>query len=96
MLDINEILRAQACDNLPREVSHDTQLANRAPDQPEGRREALPVDSADAGGDQADAGDVIGICADPFCGKPVTRETGHVHSIRGLEPYACHHSCIPF
>lgn len=85
MFDINEILRAQACDNLPREVCHDTQLANRVPDESEGCGEALPVDEADAGGDQADAGaviDICDICAE--CGKPVT----------AADPY--HIACIPF
>jgi hypothetical protein len=82
VFDINEILRAQACDNLPREVCHDTQLANRTSDQSESGCQALPVDKADAGGDQADAVQSVGRCI--LCGDPV--EDGH----------AIHRECIPF
>lgn len=96
MFDINEILRAQALDNLPREVCHDAQLANRVPDESEGCGEALPVDTADAGGDQADAGAVIGICADSDCGKPVTAATGRIWNKGKPGEYAMHHDCLPF
>lgn len=95
MFDINEILRAQACDNLPREVSHDTQLANSASDESEGCSEALPVDAADAGGDQADAGAVIGICSDSDCGRPVTAMTGRIWNKGTPREYALHYDCLP-
>lgn len=35
-MNINAILKAQACNNLPPEVCFDTQLANSAPDELEG------------------------------------------------------------
>lgn len=95
MIDIDAILRAQACDNLPREVSHDAQLANRASDESEGCGEALSLDEADAGGDQADAGAVIGICSDFGCGRPVTAMTGRIWNKGTPREYALHYDCLP-
>ena len=89
MFDINEILRAQACDNLPREVCHEAQLANSALYQPEGRSEALQVDTANVGGDQADAVQPVGTC--PACGLPIAEpeSDGDIE-----KPW--HRKCLPF
>lgn len=66
MFDINEILRAQACDNLPREVSHDNQAAStdQAVESVSGSGPAA-ADAAEYGeGDQE-----LGMC--PRCKFPV-------------------------